>query len=135
KVLIPTTTVVTSNVPTPSVEKTNDGFQTVGKKKKKGKSKSTNVGQIGGHSVKQNVRYEPKATSSTPKNGATNVGKASQSSTMLKTTITSTKEGNITMSNSYVALRAESDEDVENVYDESANLFRTKTGENSSTFS
>ncbi|GJX80702.1 zinc knuckle CX2CX4HX4C containing protein [Tanacetum coccineum] len=49
KVLIPTT-IVTLSVPTPSVEKTNDGFQTVGKKKKKGKSKSTNVGQIGGHS-------------------------------------------------------------------------------------
>ncbi|GKA56564.1 hypothetical protein Tco_0755636 [Tanacetum coccineum] len=41
---------------------------------------------------------------------------------------------NITMSNSYVALGDESDEDVENVYDESANLFRTKTCENSSTF-
>ncbi|GJW76789.1 zinc knuckle CX2CX4HX4C containing protein [Tanacetum coccineum] len=35
----------TSNVVTPTVEKTNDGFQTVGKKKKrKGKSKSTNGG-------------------------------------------------------------------------------------------
>ncbi|GKB68750.1 zinc knuckle CX2CX4HX4C containing protein [Tanacetum coccineum] len=136
-VLIPTN-VVTPIVPTSSVEKTNDEFQTVGKKKKKGKSKSTNVGQIGGHSVKQNVKYDPKATSSTPKKGATNVGKASQSSSMLKkkptTTITSTKEGNITMSNSYAALGDESDEDVENVYDESANLFPTKTGENSSTF-
>ncbi|GKG64712.1 hypothetical protein Tco_0663688, partial [Tanacetum coccineum] len=35
--------VTTSNVVTPTVEKTNDGFQIVGKKKKrKGKSKSTN---------------------------------------------------------------------------------------------
>nr|GFC23591.1 zinc knuckle CX2CX4HX4C [Tanacetum cinerariifolium] len=35
--------VYTSNVVTPTVEKTNDGFQTVGKKKKrKGKSKSNN---------------------------------------------------------------------------------------------
>ncbi|GKC00330.1 zinc knuckle CX2CX4HX4C containing protein [Tanacetum coccineum] len=35
--------VATSNVVTPNVEKTNDGFQTVGKtKKRKGKSKSTN---------------------------------------------------------------------------------------------
>ncbi|GKD35794.1 hypothetical protein Tco_1251303, partial [Tanacetum coccineum] len=35
-------------------EKTNDGFQTVGKKKKrKGKSKSNNGGQFAGPSVKQ----------------------------------------------------------------------------------
>ncbi|GJX92363.1 hypothetical protein Tco_0345689 [Tanacetum coccineum] len=54
-------TVVTPVVPAPIVEMTNDGFQTVGKKKK-GKSKSINGGQIGGHLVKQNVRYEPKAT-------------------------------------------------------------------------
>ncbi|GJV35274.1 zinc knuckle CX2CX4HX4C containing protein [Tanacetum coccineum] len=94
-------TVVTSNVATPTVEKTNDGFQTMGKKKKKGKSKSTNGSQ-----------NQP-----------------------LKATVTSTKEGNITMSNSYVALDDESDEDVENVYDESTNLFHnTKTGESSSTF-
>ncbi|GKC80856.1 zinc knuckle CX2CX4HX4C containing protein [Tanacetum coccineum] len=37
-------TIVTSNVVTPTGKKTNDGFQTVGKKKKKGKSKSTNGG-------------------------------------------------------------------------------------------
>ncbi|GJS33343.1 hypothetical protein Tco_0531725 [Tanacetum coccineum] len=38
--------VTTSNVVTPTVEKTNDGFQTLGKKKKrKGKSKSTNSGE------------------------------------------------------------------------------------------
>ncbi|GJR51067.1 hypothetical protein Tco_1401588 [Tanacetum coccineum] len=49
-------------LPTPIVEMTNGGFQTVGKMKKKGKSKSINGGQIGGHLVKQNVRYEPKVT-------------------------------------------------------------------------
>ncbi|GKB94251.1 zinc knuckle CX2CX4HX4C containing protein [Tanacetum coccineum] len=66
-------------VNTPIAEKTNDGFQTVGEKKKK---------------------------------------------------------GNITMSNSYVALYDESKEDIENVYDESANLLNsTKKGESSSTFS
>nr|GEY40417.1 RNA-directed DNA polymerase, eukaryota [Tanacetum cinerariifolium] len=43
------------------------------KKKKKGKSKSTNGGQIGGHSVKQNIKYEPNATTSAPKKGATNL--------------------------------------------------------------
>ncbi|GJX54307.1 hypothetical protein Tco_0282676 [Tanacetum coccineum] len=131
-------TVVTPNVPTPTVEMTNDEFQTVGKKKKKGKSKSTNGGQFGGHSVKQNVRYEPKATTSAPKKGATNLGNTSKSSSMKnqppKATITSTKEGKITMSNSYAALEEESDEDVENVYDESANLFHSKTGESLSTF-
>nr|GEW34807.1 zinc knuckle CX2CX4HX4C [Tanacetum cinerariifolium] len=48
--------VTNSNVVTLIVEKTNDGFQTVGKKKKRnGKSKSTNGGQFAGHSVKQNT--------------------------------------------------------------------------------
>ena len=127
--------VATSNVVTPTVEKTNDGFQTVGKSKKKGKSKSTNGGQFGGPSVKQTVRYEPKTTTSAPKKGATNVGNLSKSSSMTKTTITSTKKGNIATSNTYSTLEDESDEDVENIYDESANLFQsTKTGESSSTF-
>ncbi|GKF03914.1 hypothetical protein Tco_0034582, partial [Tanacetum coccineum] len=113
---------------------TNDGFQTVGKKKKrKGKSKTTNSGQIRGQSVKQNFRYEPKATTSAPKKGATNVGSSSKSPSMLKAT--SMKEGNITMSNSYEALNDESDEDVENVYEESANLFASsKTNESSYTY-
>ncbi|GKC43917.1 zinc knuckle CX2CX4HX4C containing protein, partial [Tanacetum coccineum] len=95
KVLVPSI-VVTPIVVTPNVEKTHDGFQTVGKKKKKGKSKSTNGGQFGDHSVKQTVRFEPKATTN-----------------------------NIPMSNSYAALDEESDEDVENVYDESANLLHS----------
>ncbi|GJS48453.1 hypothetical protein Tco_0598574 [Tanacetum coccineum] len=137
KVSIPIT-VVTPVVPTPIVKMTNDGFQTVGKKKEKGKSKSINDGQIGGHSVKQNVRCEPKATTRAPKKGAANLGNLSKSSSMKnqppKATITSIKEGKITMPNSYAALEDESDEDVENVYDESANLFRSKTGESSSTF-
>ncbi|GJT13982.1 zinc knuckle CX2CX4HX4C containing protein [Tanacetum coccineum] len=67
--------VATSNVVTPIVEKTNDGFQTVGKKKKrKGKSKSTNGGQFVGPLVKPNVRYEPKVNTSAPKRRASNVG-------------------------------------------------------------
>ncbi|GJY68888.1 zinc knuckle CX2CX4HX4C containing protein [Tanacetum coccineum] len=134
KVSIPPT-VVTSNVATPTVKKTNNGIQTVGKNKKKGKSKSTNSGHFGGHSVKQTVRYEPKATTSTPKKGVNNVGNASKSSSVLKTFVTSTKKGNITTSNSYFALDDDSDEEVENVYDESANLFQsTKIGGSSSTF-
>nr|GEX96367.1 zinc knuckle CX2CX4HX4C [Tanacetum cinerariifolium] len=65
--------VATSNVVTPIVEKPNDGFQTMGKRNKKGKSKSTNSD--------------------------------------------------------------ESNKDVEDIYDESDNLFQsTKTGESSSTF-
>ncbi|GJY89163.1 hypothetical protein Tco_0503791 [Tanacetum coccineum] len=102
------------------------------------RKRSTNGGQIGGHSVKQNVRFEPEATTSAPKKGATNLGNTSKSSSMKnqppKATITSTKEGKVTMSNSYAVLEEESDEDVENVYDESANLLHSKTGENSSTF-
>ncbi|GJU93587.1 zinc knuckle CX2CX4HX4C containing protein [Tanacetum coccineum] len=113
--------------------KTNDGFQTVGKKKKKGKSKSTNGGQFVGPSVKQNIRYEPKETTSAPKNGATNAGNASKSSSMLKTIGTSSEKGKFTTSNSYSALDDESEEDVENVYDELANLFpNSKTGGSSS---
>ncbi|GKE11824.1 zinc knuckle CX2CX4HX4C containing protein, partial [Tanacetum coccineum] len=65
--------VTTSNVVAPTVEKFNDGFQKVGKKKKrKGKPKSTNGGQFVGPSVKQTLRYEPKANTSAPKKGATN---------------------------------------------------------------
>ncbi|GJU75904.1 hypothetical protein Tco_1272974 [Tanacetum coccineum] len=52
-----------------------------------------------------------------------------------KAIVPPTKERNITMSNSYAALDDESEEDVENVYDELTNLFNsTKTGESSSTF-
>ncbi|GJY03037.1 zinc knuckle CX2CX4HX4C containing protein [Tanacetum coccineum] len=103
--------------------------------KRKGKSKSTNSGQFAGPSVKQFVRYEPKATTNAPKKGATNVSNASKSSSLLKTTSTSSKKDNITTSNSYSALNEDEDEeeDVENVCDESANLFpNTKTGGSSS---
>ncbi|GJX35671.1 retrovirus-related pol polyprotein from transposon TNT 1-94 [Tanacetum coccineum] len=121
--------VATSNVVTPNAEKTNDGFQTVGKKKKrKGKSKSTNGGQFTGPLVKHNVRYEPKATTSTPMKGTTYVGYTSQSTPMLKTTGNSSKKDNLSMSNSFSALNEE-EEEVENVYDKSANLIHnTKAG-------
>ncbi|GJW77986.1 zinc knuckle CX2CX4HX4C containing protein [Tanacetum coccineum] len=105
--------VTTSIVDTPTVEKLNDGFQMVGKKKKwKGKSKYTNGGQFVGPSVKQTVRYEPKVTTSAPNKGTTNVGDASTSSSMLKTTSTSSKKDNISMSNSFSSLNDdEEDED------------------------
>ncbi|GJT15314.1 zinc knuckle CX2CX4HX4C containing protein [Tanacetum coccineum] len=125
--------VTTSNVITPTVEKTNVGFQTVCKnKKRKGKSKSTNGGQFAGPSVKQSLRYEPKASTNTVKKVITNVSNASNSSSMLKTTGTSSKKDNITTSNSYSALYEE-EENVKNVYDESASLFtNTKTSGSSS---
>ncbi|GJX78464.1 hypothetical protein Tco_0326613 [Tanacetum coccineum] len=86
-----------------------------------------------GLSVKQNLRYEPKATTSASKKGATNAGNASKSSSMLKTTRTSSEKGKFTTSNLYFALDDESEKDVENVYDESANLFpNSKTDESSS---
>ncbi|GJT54097.1 ribonuclease H-like domain-containing protein [Tanacetum coccineum] len=123
--------VSTSNVVTPTVVKANDGFQMVGKnKKKKGKSKSTNGGQFVGLMVKQNVRYEPKANTSAPKKRATNEGNSSIPSSRLKSTRTSSN--NITSSNSFSALNVEEEDEgevVENVYDEMANLFsNTKPG-------
>ncbi|GKA76267.1 hypothetical protein Tco_0782728 [Tanacetum coccineum] len=129
--------VATSNVVTPNDETTNDGFQMMGKKKKrKGKSKSTNGGQFTGLSVKRNVRYEPKATTSAPKKGTTFVGYTSQSTPMLKMTGNSSKKDNLSMANSFFALNEEEDDDekdVENVYDESANLIQnTKAGGSSS---
>ncbi|GJV07450.1 hypothetical protein Tco_1345106 [Tanacetum coccineum] len=76
---------------------------------------------------------EPKATTSAPKKGVTNVGNTSQSASMLKTTGNSSKKDNLSMSNSFIALNNEEEddeeEDVENVYDESANLIQnTKDG-------
>nr|GEX54975.1 hypothetical protein [Tanacetum cinerariifolium] len=124
--------VSTLNVVTLTVEKSNDGFQMVGKKKRrKGKSKSTNDGQFVGPSVKQNVRYVPKAATSVPKKGTTNVGNASNSSSMLKSTGNSSNNDNITSSNSFSTLNVEEEEEeevVENVYDETDNLcLNTKT--------
>ncbi|GJU60357.1 zinc knuckle CX2CX4HX4C containing protein [Tanacetum coccineum] len=116
--------VTTSNVVAPTVKKSNDGFQMVGKKKKrKGKSKSTNGGQLVGPFVKQTVRYEPKAIPSTPKKETTNVSNPSKSSSVLKTAETSPMKVNFTTSNSFFALNDE--EEVENVCNESANLFKT----------
>ncbi|GJS13014.1 hypothetical protein Tco_0407486 [Tanacetum coccineum] len=120
--------ITTSNVVAPIIEKSNDGFQTVGKKKKrKCKSKSTNGGQFVGPSIKQTVRYEPKVTPSAQNKVTTNVSNLSTSSSMLKTVETFPKKDNFTTSNSFSALNdeEEDDEGVENVYDESANLFKT----------
>ncbi|GJX98846.1 zinc knuckle CX2CX4HX4C containing protein [Tanacetum coccineum] len=127
----------TSNVVTPTIVKTNDGFQTVGKKKKKniGKSKSTNGGQFAGPSVKQTVRYEPKAPTSTLKKGTNTLGSAANSSSELNNASMSPNTDNITSPNLFSALNIddeEEEEDVENVYDETVNLFNLKTGGSSS---
>nr|GEY32047.1 hypothetical protein [Tanacetum cinerariifolium] len=101
--------------------------------------------KFGGHSVKQNLRNEPKATTNVPMKGATNMGNASKpglsqvsallKNRPLKAIVPPNKVGNITMSNLYAALDDESEDDVKNVYDESANLLNsTKTGGISSTF-
>ncbi|GJV37860.1 zinc knuckle CX2CX4HX4C containing protein [Tanacetum coccineum] len=108
--------VLSMNGGRPDVIYTNDGFRTVGKKKKrKGKSKSTNGGQFAGPLVKQNIRYEPKATISAPKKGVTNVGNTSQSSSMLKMTGNSSKKDILSMSNSFSALNDEEQDDEEDV--------------------
>ncbi|GJQ93250.1 zinc knuckle CX2CX4HX4C containing protein [Tanacetum coccineum] len=104
---------------------------------KNGSHQSTNGGQFAGHSVKQNVRYEPKATTSTPKKRATNVGNSFKPSSTLKTTSTSSKNDNIITSNSYSALideEEDEEEDVENVYDEYANLFQNTKASRSLSF-
>ncbi|GJZ88186.1 zinc knuckle CX2CX4HX4C containing protein [Tanacetum coccineum] len=74
----------------------NDGFQKVDNKKnkkKKGQFKSTKGSQLVGPSVKQNLRYEPKAATSEPNKGATNVGNTSKSSSIVKSTGNSSKKG------------------------------------------
>nr|GEX84653.1 hypothetical protein [Tanacetum cinerariifolium] len=104
--------------------------------KKKGKPKSTNGSQFVRSSVKHNVRYEPKAATSQPKTIATTVGNTSKLSSKSKSSGTSSKEGNVTTSNSYSALENDENEDEEHVeifYDESANLFpKSRAGERSS---
>nr|GEV33229.1 hypothetical protein [Tanacetum cinerariifolium] len=97
----------------PHVNSTNNGVQQAGKKVS---VPSTVV--IPSVVTPNTEKYEPKATTSVPKKNQPP-----------KVTVHSSKKDNITMSNSYAALDEEIDEDVENVYDESANLFlNTKTG-------
>ncbi|GJZ31168.1 hypothetical protein Tco_0576215 [Tanacetum coccineum] len=129
--------VTTSNVVAPTVEKSNDGFQMVGKKRRVEVNPSLlMVVRFTGPFVKQTVRYEPKATTSAPKKGATNVSNPSKSSSMLKTADTSLKNDDFTTSNSFFSLNdeEEDDEEVENMYDELANLVPNKNTGGSSSF-
>ncbi|GKA08291.1 zinc knuckle CX2CX4HX4C containing protein [Tanacetum coccineum] len=106
-------------------------------KKRKGKSKSTNGGQFASPLVKLNVRYEPKATTSAPKKRVTNVCNTSQSGSMLNSTSNSSNKDNLSMSNSFAALNDEKEddkEDIQNVYDESANLIQNIKADGSSSF-
>nr|GEW04315.1 hypothetical protein [Tanacetum cinerariifolium] len=102
-------------------------------KKMKSKPKCNNVVQFTGPSVKHHFRYEPKVAPSAPKNGATFVG---DTSPKLKAIGISSKEGNVSTSNSYYALENDDEEKeghIEIVYDESTNLFpHSKAGESSS---
>nr|GEU64516.1 zinc knuckle CX2CX4HX4C [Tanacetum cinerariifolium] len=82
-------------------------------KKRKGKSKSTNGAQFAGPSVKQNVRYEPKAATSVPKKGVSNVGNSSNLSSKLRNTGTSFNKDNITSPNSFSALNIDEGEEEE----------------------
>ncbi|GKB12503.1 zinc knuckle CX2CX4HX4C containing protein [Tanacetum coccineum] len=100
----------------PSVLSMNGGrpcvICTVGKKKKrKGKLNSTNGGKFDGPSVKQSLRYEPKASISAPKKGASNISNASNLSSLLKTVGASPKNDNIPTSNSYSALNDEEEDE------------------------
>ncbi|GKC35484.1 zinc knuckle CX2CX4HX4C containing protein [Tanacetum coccineum] len=111
---------------TPNVEKTNDGFQMVANKKKNGKAKSISSGKFGGQSVKQSSRV-----SSMPKVQLLKAKVPPVSSRSPNVD----KGGNIIVSNSYDALDDKSEEEVENVFDESANLLNSsKTGVSSSTY-
>ncbi|PWA95674.1 V-type proton ATPase subunit a3 [Artemisia annua] len=127
--------VSTPSVATPA-EHPNDGFQKVNHKKKKGKAHSSNVTQVG-ISVKPNLRYEPKKTTSEPNKRVTNRNNVPTSSSMLKSKGLSSKESDITTSNPYAALATDEggDEDfVVNEFDESANLFPHSNNDGSPSF-
>ncbi|GKE73373.1 hypothetical protein Tco_1535414, partial [Tanacetum coccineum] len=64
----------------------------------------------------------------------TNVGNVSNSSSLLKNMVNSPNQDNITSSNYFASLNKdiEDEEEVENVFDETANLFNSKTGGRSS---
>nr|GEZ78174.1 RNA-directed DNA polymerase, eukaryota, reverse transcriptase zinc-binding domain protein [Tanacetum cinerariifolium] len=127
------------DTPTPIVEKSNDGFQMVVNKKKNDKAGS-NIGvKFSGQSVKSNVKYMPKASSGISK---TVTSKKNQPSKASESPLSSSgsqngKNGdpyakenvaspydssNILVSNPYACLNEDSREEVENVFDEYANL-------------
>ncbi|GKB30456.1 hypothetical protein Tco_0869857, partial [Tanacetum coccineum] len=117
-----------------------------------GKTRPTNGGKFGGQSIKQSVRYEPKAVSNVLKTGAANVVNTSKSSSSHVSSTSKNQsnkaivppassrrspgvdKGGIIMSSSYAALDAESEEEVKNVFDESVNLLNSKIGASSFTY-
>ncbi|GJV44868.1 zinc knuckle CX2CX4HX4C containing protein [Tanacetum coccineum] len=125
--------------PTPIVDKYNDGFQMVANKRKNSKAGSNNGVKFGGQSVKSNVKYVPKASSGIPKTITSKKNQPSKASelpssssgsqngknggTYAKEKATSLFDSfNTPVSNSYACLDEESEEEVENVFDESVNL-------------
>ncbi|GKD93826.1 hypothetical protein Tco_1373663 [Tanacetum coccineum] len=122
--------------PTPIVEKSNDGFQMVVNKKKNDKASSNISVKFSGQSVKSNVKYMPKASSGisktvpskknqTPKASSSSRGSQNgkNGDPYAKENVTSPYDSfNIPVSNPYACLDEESEEEVENVFDEYANL-------------
>nr|GEZ67338.1 hypothetical protein [Tanacetum cinerariifolium] len=138
------------DTPTPVVEKSNDGFQTVVNKKKNDKAGS-NVGvKFSGQSIKSNVKYMLKASSGISKTVTSKKNQPSKASELpssssgsqngkngdpyAKENVTSPYDSsNILVSNPYACLNEDSREEVENVFDEYANLLSSaKLGESSS---
>jgi hypothetical protein len=105
----------TSNVANPSTVPTNDGFQTVSHKKNKGKAKSAKGNHFASTSVKQNFRYEPKKTTSEPMEGVNTRFNVHTTSSKLKSTGSTSKEGIVSTFNSYAALVNDNEEDGEHV--------------------
>lgn len=105
----------TSNVANLSTVPTNDGFKKVSHKKKKGKAESAKGSHFASISIKHNFRYEPKMTTSEPKKGANTRPKVHTTSSKLKSTGPTSKEGIVTTSNSYAALENDDEEYGEHV--------------------
>ena len=122
----------TSNVANPSTVPANDGFQTVSHKKNKGKAESAKGSHFASTSVKQNFRYEPKKTTSEPKKGANTRPNVHTTSSKLKSTGSTSKEGIVTTSNSYAALVNDDEEDGEHVTHVNEDLANPNTGGSSS---
>ncbi|GJW92459.1 hypothetical protein Tco_0170012 [Tanacetum coccineum] len=101
-------------ITTPTTEKANDEFQTVEKKRRRINLGASNVGNAS-KSVSSHVSSMSK---NHPLKAIVPLSSSRRSPNV-------DEGGNITVSNSYVALDDEGEEEVENVYDESANLFNS----------
>ena len=110
----------------------NDGFQTMSHKKNKSKAQSAKGSHFASTSNKHNFRYETKMTTSEPKKGANTRPKVHTTSSKLKSTGPTSKEGNVTTSNSFTALVNDDEEDGEHVTYVNEDLANPNTGGSSS---